>query len=334
MSSLATIQVGSIRTIRQDENHNAFTDLCWYGGRFYLAFRSCPEGHAVALSRIVILSSEDGENWTETFSFAVPGRDPRDPHFLEFKGTLFVYTGTWLLPEEGQPLNLNDNVGYGAWTDDGANWSGPHLLEGTYGHFIWRAAGHGDCAYLCARRRRSFQAGIESEQEPLTIESAMLESDDGTVWRFRAFFAEDCGDETAFLFEDDGSILAIARDGDGKRARVCRSFPPWEAWTRTPLDRNVGGPMIVRWGRRYLVGGRKSNAVGGPSMALSWLVDDQLIEVVALPSGGDCSYPGFVELDDEHALLSYYSSHEGRTSIYITELSLMAGENHSGLFGS
>ena len=321
-SSVATIHVESTRTIRQDENHSAFTDLCRFRDRFYLTFRSCPDGHAVALSQIVILSSEDGENWTEAFSFNVPGRDPRDPHFLEFKGTLFVYTGTWLATPDGQPLSLNDHLGYGVWSGNGEDWRGPQPLEGTYGHYIWRAAAYEDRAYLCGRRRQAFEASIESEQVPLTIEAAVLESEDGLVWRYRTSFMEDYGDETAFLFEEDGSILAIARDGGGKIARVCRSSPPWEAWTRTPLDRNVGGPMIVRWGDRYLVGGRKQSTDGEPRMAVYWLVNDALHEAAELPSGGDCSYPGFVQLDEERALLSYYSSHEGPTSIYLAELAL------------
>ena len=41
-----------------------------------------------------------------------------------------------------------------------------------------------------------------------------------------------------------------------------------------------------------------------------------------LPSGGDCSYPGFVALDESRGLLSYYSSHDGSTSIYLAEIVL------------
>ena len=322
MCALPTIEVGPVRTARQDANHNAFTDLCRYRGRFYLAFRSCPDGHsAFSTASIVILSSDDGQHWSEVFTFSVAGRDTRDPHFLVFEEKLFVYSGTWLIPEGGQPLNLNDHVGYGACTDDGKDWSDPFLMEGTYGHYIWRTAAHGNQAYLCARRRRGFEAGIDDEQEPKTIESAMLESDDGRTWRFRTLFAEEYGDETAFLFEADGSVLALVRDGDGERARVCRSSSPWREWTRVPLDRNVGGPLLSRWSDHYIVGGRKTSE-GVASMNLYWLVDDQLHEVAELPSGGDCSYPGFVELDDGRGLLSYYSTHEGTTAIYLTELSL------------
>lgn len=319
MSDSASIEYGPVRTARQDEHHNAFTDLCRFRDRYFLAFRSCPEGHQVAIARIVILASDDGNRWDEVYSFDVPHRDPRDPHFLVFKDRLFVYTGTWLVRKD-EPLDLNEHLGYAVWTDDGEAWEGPTPLEGTYGHYVWRAATHGNLAFLCGRRRHGFEANIESERSPATIEGAMLESEDGLVWRFRAFFDETYGDETAFLFEDDGSVLAIARDGAGERARVCRSSPSLDTWTRAPLDRNVAGPMIERWGDRYLVGGRKYGVDRVPSMMLYWLFDDRLEEVVELPSGGDCSYPGFVAKDETHGLLSYYSSHEGPTSIYVTDV--------------
>jgi hypothetical protein len=61
-----------------------------------------------------------------------------------------------------------------------------------------------------------------AERDPL-VESAILVSDDGLNWRFRGLFQEDYGDETAFLFEPNGSIFAIARSGAGRNAQVCRA---------------------------------------------------------------------------------------------------------------
>jgi len=88
----------------------------------------------------------------------------------------------------------------------------------------------------------------------------------------------------------------------------------------------VGGPLLAAWDGRLLVGGRKS--IGPPSTALYWLDGSVLVEICELPSGGDTSYPGFVPLDERHALLSYYSSHEtgGTTqqaAIYLARLSLV-----------
>ena len=93
-------------------------------------------------------------------SFAVPFRDVRDPHFLVFKGKLFVYTGTWYSgPKtlDRSDYDLNKHLGYAVWTEDGRQWHGPTMLEGTFGHYIWRAAAHGDTAYLCGRRKPQFE---------------------------------------------------------------------------------------------------------------------------------------------------------------------------------
>ena len=329
MSSMPQVRIDSVRQVFNDGNHNAFTDLCRFEDRFYLTFRSCPGGHMIfASSRIVVLASDDANKWTEVFTFRVPERDTRDPHFLILRDRLFVYSGTWLVPREDEPRNLNDHLGYGAWSADGVSWNGPRLLEGTYGHYIWRAAACGDRAYLCGRRRRGFRSECIGESDPEDIEGAMQESDDGLVWRFCALFTEDHGDETAFLFEDDGSVLALSRGGGGHPARICRSRPPYGEWTRTDLDRNVGGPLLARWGDRYLVGGRKSVDPEHPTTVLYWLANDTLHEMAELPSGGDNSYPGFVALSDTRALVSFYSSHEGSGSglppsaVYLAEISL------------
>ena len=47
----------------------------------------------------------------------------------------------------------------------------------------------------------------------------------------------------------------------------------------------------------------------------------QLTELLKLPSGGDCSYPGLVFYQNE-LWVSYYSSHEGKTAIYLARVAL------------
>jgi len=325
------VKVVSVRRVFHNGEHNAFTDLCRFNGRFYLTFRSCPDGHGVhPTASIIVLSSEDAESWEQVHQFRVAKRDTRDPHFLIFQDTLFVYTGTWYCgdgPPSRDEYDLNLHLGYAAWSPDGGQWNGPAMLEGTYGHYIWRAAAHGGKAYLCGRRKREFDQSDASRGYPLAIiESAMLESDDGLIWQKAAFFQERDGDETAFLFEPDGSVLAVGRRG-GRDAQLCRSRPPYDEWQRKDLDRYIGGPLLAKWGGRYLVGGRKT-LTGKPKTSLCWLVNDELSEFAELPSAGDNSYPGFIELSPTRALVSYYSSHEkgenGKTitAIYLAELEI------------
>ena len=66
----------------------------------------------------------------------------------------------------------------------------------------------------------------------------------------------------------------------------------------------------------------------GSITSLCWLVNDRLREFAELPSGGDNSYPGFVEISPTRALVSWYSSHEkdanGKsiTATYLADLHL------------
>ncbi|QEF97398.1 hypothetical protein Mal15_14380 [Stieleria maiorica] len=330
------VTVSNIRRVFHNGQHNAFTDLVRFRGRYYLAFRSCPDGHMVhPTASIIILASDDARQWHQVHQFRVQHRDTRDPHFLVFQNKLFVYTGTWYSGETTIPVkdyDLNLHLGYAVWSEDGQNWHGPTLLEGTFGHYIWRAAAHGGKAYLCGRRKADFEVGPRGEGH--TVESLMLESDDGLIWRKRAVFQEVQGDETAFLFESDGSVIGIGRRG-GDKAQLLRSEPPYQHWDRQELDRYIGGPLIARWGEHIVVGGRKSIGGNGPKMSMYWLVDDRLHEFAELPSGGDNSYPGLIALGPTRAIMSWYSSHEKDesgntiTAIYMADLEIGSAEREN-----
>ncbi len=329
-SDTPQVRVTNIRRVFHNGQHNAFTDLTRFRGQFYLTFRSCPDGHMVhPTASIIVLRSQDATQWEQVHRFQVKLRDTRDPHFLVFQDRLFVYTGTWYSGASTIPVSdydLNLHLGYAAWSDDGRQWHSPVMLEGTFGHYIWRAAAHGGKAYLCGRRKLEFDVAPRGEGPQ--VESLMLESDDGLIWRKRAVFQLERGDETAFQFEADGSIVAIGRRGGGT-AQLLRAKPPYDQWQRTDLDQYMGGPLLVKWGDRYVAGGRKSTPDRGPQTALFWLVQDQLHEFAELPSGGDNSYPGFVELSPTRAVISWYSSHEtdaaGQpiTAIYLADLEIV-----------
>ncbi len=77
---------------------------------------------------------------------------------------------------------------------------------------------------------------------------------------------------------------------------------------------------------RRLTLGRAGTTKEGPRTTLYWLADDTLHPFAQLPSGGDNSYPGFLELSPTHAVVSWYSTHEKDakgnpiTAIYMADL--------------
>ncbi len=327
--SLPEVRVTNVRRVFHNGEHNAFTDLTRFQDRYFLTFRSCPDGHMVhPTASIIVLASQDLKKWEQVHQFSVPMRDTRDPHFLEFKGRLFVYTGTWYSGETTLPrseYDLNKHLGYAVWSDNGKKWHGPVMLEGTFGHYIWKAAAYGGKAYLCGRRKHQFD--VRPRGEGPEVESAMLVSDDGLVWKTASLFQEQRGDETVFQFQDGGSVLAIGRRGSDN-AQILRSKPPYSEWKRSELDRYIGGPMLVRWGNRWVVGGRRSTDRGSKT-SMCWLVGDDLHEFAELPSGGDNSYPALLPLSPTQAAISWYSSHEkdadGKpiTAIYMADLEII-----------
>ncbi|MEC7566961.1 MAG: hypothetical protein VX738_14865 [Planctomycetota bacterium] len=323
---LPDVRVGRSRLAFNNGEHNAFTDLTWFQGHIYLTFRSCPDGHMVfPTSRILVMKSTDGKKWDLVHEFSVKNRDTRDPHFAILNDTLFIYTGTWYCgPNKSPERNLNQMVGYGVSTRDGVAWSAPSILEGTYGHYVWRTATFGDRIYMCARRIRGFQEVRSVAKRAPLMRSLILVSDDGAHFQPAGVFQETHGDETAFMFDSEGNVTAVGRRGRGN-AELIRLSPSLKVTERVDLGRYIGGPFIRSMGDHIIVAGRNVRN-DKPVTTVCWLIKNSLVDLCILPSGGDCSYPAMVQLCPGCMLVSYYSSHETdengvvQTNIYFVEL--------------
>jgi hypothetical protein len=309
------IEVESIRRIYDDGAHNGFTDLCRFRDAFYLVFRSNPVSHYVEPgSTIVVLRSEDGRDWQVVYRWGVDGRDVRDPHLLVFRDKLWVLSGSWLCNGRN---DLGEHLGHGVCSADGRTWDGPFVLEGTYGYYVWRCASFGGKAYLVGQTRRHVDVpGTRGRAEGRTV---LFVSDDARQWKHLCVIENQRGNETAFQFEPDGRIVALLRQ-TLESSLLAHAQPPYQQWTLKPIPRYIGGPLLVKWDGHDLVGGRKFTDMAAPGhrprLVLSWLVNDQLHDVVEFPTGGDTAYPGFASLGDGRALLSYYSSHEGSNTTH------------------
>ena len=135
------------------------------------------------------------------------------------------------------------------------------------------------------------------------------------VKKIRVIYAT-ASETTLRIMPDEEMIALIRPDWIGT------SLPPYTAWSFTRIDSAVGGPNFIRLpGGDLLASGRIRNAEGKPETVLSRMTTKGLYPLLSLPSGGDNSYAGMV-WHDEQLWMSYYSSHEGKTSIYLAKLRL------------
>jgi hypothetical protein len=136
-------------------------------------------------------------------------------------------------------------------------------------------------------------------------------------------FAEGYPNESSIVFLPDRTALCLLRrDGNPGTGKLGSAPPPYTAWSWKDVGTKIGGPQMIRLPNGRLVAGVRLYD-GAVRTSLCWVdpADGKLSEFVKLPSGGDCSYPGLV-WHQKLLWVSYYSSHEGKTSIYLAKVRL------------
>lgn len=282
--------------------HNAFTDLIRYRERLICVFREGSR-HVSPDGAIRVLSSRDGREWTSAALIRSADGDLRDPHLsITPKGDLMLVAAAALIP--GGP---HRHQTYAWFSRDGSRWTGPVAI-GEPDYWLWRVVWHKSKAYGVG-----YPTGGEARAARLYV------STDGRKFQslVDALPVEGRPNESAIVFQRDSKMLILLRrDTDPNSALLLSAAPPYRTWHARDLSVRIGGPQLLLLpDGKLLAAGRFYE--GKPHTALAWLDtdSDSLAQFLALPSGGDTSYPGLV-LDDGHVWVSYYSSHEGKTAIY------------------
>jgi hypothetical protein len=157
-------------------------------------------------------------------------------------------------------------------------------------------------------------------------QGCLYRSKDGKTWEVvkKEVYpdAASYGNETSLVFlEDDTAYCLLRRDEGRCTALLGVSRPPYTEWTWNDLGVRIGGPVMIPWGDRFLAAVRLYD--GTIRTSLCW-IDRQkntLTEALKLPSGGDTSYAGLV-WHEGVLWVSYYSSHEEKTSIYLAKVTI------------
>jgi hypothetical protein len=132
--------------------------------------------------------------------------------------------------------------------------------------------------------------------------------------------------ETTVRLLPNGTMAALVRREAGNhKAWIGTSAEPYVDWSWVESKEYLGGPNFIVLPNGELWAAGRVSARGKARTALLRMTETSLVRDLELPSGGDCSYPGMV-YHDGHLWLSYYSSHGGKTSIYLAKTDL--GDMH------
>jgi hypothetical protein len=127
--------------------------------------------------------------------------------------------------------------------------------------------------------------------------------------------------EATVDFSKSGEMrIIIRREAEDRNGWLGFSNVPYRDWKWTDLGIRLGGPHIITLPDGKTIIGSRSFREDRAHTSLFGLDEKgKAVELLELPSGNDTSYPGLIVVKDE-LWVSYYSGHEGRTSIYLAKV--------------
>ncbi|UCE48789.1 MAG: hypothetical protein JSW47_01315 [Phycisphaerales bacterium] len=311
-----TSEIVEVKKIWDQAPHNAFTDLIRWNGRFYCAFRE-GRGHACTDGKIRVLESKDADTWTAAALISLEGCDLRDPHVsITPDNRLMLVGGVAARKKDNQSTPTGAFVSF---STDGIKWTEPRTVTKP-GRWLWRVTWNKAKAY-------GVTYGVGEDGPYIDLRT----SSDGVSYRRHVpkLFAEGRPTEVTLRFGADSTCYALVRRDkwrDEPRSAVLGvSKPDYTEWRWHDLGKSFngfGGPNFIGIpGGHWIAAGRMFD--GGVHTALTYFDVDAgtMSKLIRLPSGGDTSYPGLV-WHNKTLYVSYYSSHEAKTSIYLAKVKL------------
>ena len=302
-----------VRCIHSDGWHNAFTDLQWFKGKYYVCFRN-GLSHVSPEGKVVVIASDDLYRWERVGVPVNTTGDDRDPHLIVAEDRLYVIVGTssWseAMPEVGKENRYVRT--YCSYTDDGINWSKPQQIYEDH-YWVW-GVGYADGIFY------GLAYGGDGKLADAATHLHLVRSNDALDWEKVSQVSPD-GSEATFRMAEDGTMRVAIRDKKETRLSIATAKPPFEDWQLTDVDKIIPAPKLIQvGGQEYIIGRHHLPDPNNPGSYIDrrtsvWRLEDYKLEhVLDLPSSGDTSYVGVIIQEDESVLLSYYSQHEVKYS--------------------
>ncbi len=316
-ASPVKVELLGVTKIWDQAPHNAFTDLAFRQDQFYCAFRE-GRGHVSTDGKIRILRSQDAEAWTSAALVELTGFDLRDAHLSVTRDDrLMLLGGAAPREKDGQSAPTGSFV---AFSKDGFGWTKPQIVVEP-GRWLWSVTWHKGTAYGVA-----YPASLGSPDIEL------LTSTDGITYQSLVpkLYGIGFPNEVALRFDASATCYALVRrdrQGDAPYSAVLGiskgDYTKWD-WHDLGTEFNgFGGPNLIQLpDGQWLAAGRMHQGGAHTALCRIDVTEHKMTRLLNLPSGGDTSYPGLVWYNDL-LYLSYYSSHEGKTSIYLAKIKIM-----------
>jgi len=295
----------SVNKIWDKGKHNAFTDLIAFDGRVYCVFRE-GDAHVSPDGKIRVLVSRDFKAWKSAAVMAMKGMDLRDAKISRMPdGRLMILGGA-------APRKARESVPTGSFVSfskDGTTWTAPKLV-GDPKRWIWR---------LTWYRQKGYAVDYNHPGK-----TSLLVTDNGLDYQtlLSPMYSRGAPNEATLRFTKDGTSYCLQRRRGS--ALIGKARPPYKEWTWRDLGRYVGGPNMIRLPSGAWIGAGRFLKPKTHTALFSLDVESGKIgNVLKLPSGGDTSYPGLLWRDGV-LWVSYYTSHEGKTSIYLASVKVTA----------
>ncbi|HEY8748711.1 MAG TPA: sialidase family protein [Tepidisphaeraceae bacterium] len=305
----------SARKIWDAAPHNAFTDLILFHDRWICSFREA-DMHVgpTTNGRIHVIASNDAETWESAAVLKDSRGDLRDAKLSILPdGRLLLLTAVHLRDTApGRPAY--QSVAF--VTRDSKQWDGP-IDVGEPDIWLWGLKWH-----------EGVGLSVGYSTNATTRFSRLYKTTDGLKFTpiiAKLNVAAPYPNESAITFNPNGSATMLLRC-DPDPAYIGQSTPPYTDWQFKPTHSRVGGPALTLSPDGRLLGAGRLHD-GGVRTSLFWIdpINSEITEFLRLPSGGDCAYPGLV-WHDGVLNISYYSSHEGKTSIYFAKVRVPDGQ--------
>lgn len=309
----------TIKKIWEEGEHNAFTDLIHFKGHFYCSFRE-GSGHIPGTDGIVrIIRSSDGQHWTSVAKLSKEGIDLRDPKLsITPKGKLMVIMGGSIY-RNGKLEGRKPQVSFS--DKQGNEFTEPEEVEidpevQSWGSWLWRVTWHKGWGYTI-----DYQIGPDERRGPTKM--YLMRTKDGKRFKkVSPIELDGFPNEATVRFDADGNLHAmIRREIDDQMGVWAVSKPPFQDWRFNKMNIRLGGPNFIFDPKGRIIAGTRVYKPHVYTALFTGKPDGKFKEIVKFPASGDTSYPGLV-IHDQKLWVSYYSSHEGKTSIYLAVIPL------------